>query len=454
MNGKLLLAIVLLTGVSARIEAQDNWTAAPKAAVQYRFDLGSNRAPEGWTAVPEGRMYAPSLVYGFEPGPAPVLAVDRGGDPIRGDFATAEGGFLFSVDLPEGNYKVTVTLGDSEEPSRATIKSENRRLMAENVSTRAGQYAVCEFLVDVRTPQLSPGNTMKLNSREWDVDAGEALTPTWDDKLTLWFSGERPAVCSIEIEPTADDVLRVFLIGDSTVTDGGGSWGAMLPRWLKMPVVVSNHAESGQTMKMFRLSRRWEKMIRQVRPGDYVLMQFGHNDSKSSGHDAMWPDEDEAGEWAVTHSDALTDYVWMLATNAVEIRRRGGIPVIVSPMTRIDRQTGRENNRSHGDYPEGCRRAAELAGCALIDLNAMSVELMNALSPEAVRACYTDATHSTPYGGYLFSRCIVEGIRAAVPDLARYLADDAGAFDPGRPEPSPADFALPADPVTPRRRAN
>jgi lysophospholipase L1-like esterase len=362
-------------------------------------------------------------------------------------------GFRYAEALPEGNYRVTVTLGHPDLASRTTIRSENRRLMAENIVTRAGQTAVCEFLVNIRTPRLSPGNTMKLNSREWSDAADAALTPTWDDSLTLTFAGENIAIRSIDVAPAGDDVLQVFLIGDSTVTDGGGSWGSTLPRWLTMPVVVANHAESGQTMKMFRFSRRWDKMILQVRPGDYVFMQFGHNDSKASGHDAMWPEQDEAGEWAVTHSDAATDYVWMLATNAVEIRRRGGIPVIVSPMTRIDRQTGRENNRSLGDYPAACRRAAELAGCAFIDLNTMSVELMNALPPDAVRACYTDATHSTPYGGYLFSRCIVEGIRRAVPDLARYLTDDAGTFDPARPEPQLADFDLPPDPTT-RRRAN
>jgi hypothetical protein len=445
MKRNLLLAGLLLAAVSGRIEAQ---------TVNHRFDLGGNNAPEGWTAVPQGRMYAPGLVYGFEPGPAPTVAVDRGGDPLRGDFITAEGGFRFSVELPEGNYKVTVTLGDAERPSGATIKAENRRLMVQNVNTRAGQYAVCEFLVNVRTPELSPGNAIKLNTREWDDDAGMARTPTWDDKLTLWFAGERPAICSVEIEPAADDVVQLFLIGDSTVTDGGGSWGAMLPRWFNMPVVVANHAESGQTLKMFRFSRRWEKVVEQIRPGDYVLMQFGHNDQKATGHDAMWPAEDGAGEWAVTHSDAATDYVWGLAINAVEIRRRGGIPVIVSSMTRVDRRTGQQTNHLHGDYPDACRRAAELAGCALIDLNAMSVKMIEALSPEAISAAYYDDTHQSPYGGYLYSRCIVEGIRLAVPELARHLTDDADAFDPGRPLPQPSSFSLPPDPVLPRRRTN
>ena len=436
-----LLAVSLINCLQAQTD-----NATSKESIRYRFDLGTNHAPEGWIAVPEGRMFAPSLLYGFELGSAPTQAFDRGGDPVKGDFITAKGGFRFSVIIPEGYYKVTVMLGDANEASRTTIKSENRRLMVENLSTAAGQYATCQFIVHVRTPQLSPGNVMKLNSREWDAGTNQALTPTWDDKLTLWFSGDHPAICAIEIEEI-DDVRRVLLIGDSTVTDGGGSWGCMLPRWFNMPVVVSNHAESGQTMKMFRFSRRWEKMIKEVRPGDYVFMQFGHNDSKRTGHDAIWPEEDEAGEWAITHSDAHTDYIWMLATNAVEIKRRGGIPVIVSPMTRINRETGREDNRTHGDYPEACRKAAELAECAFIDLNTMSLQLTNALSPDAVRACYTDATHSTPYGGYLFSRCIVEGIKKANLGLVQYLTDDARTFNPNNPKLQPEDFNMPPDPV-------
>lgn len=259
---------------------------------------------------------------------------------------------------------------------------------------------------------------------------------------------ERPCVCAIELEKV-EDAITIFVIGNSTVTDqvgnGTGTWAQMLSRWFQMPVVVANHAESGQTMKGFRFSRRWDKVVESIKPGDYVLMAFGHNDSKSSGHDGMWPADDKAGEWIITHSDANTDFKWMMATNAVEVKRRGGIPVILSPITRISRQTGETNEAAHGDYPKAAREAAEMADCAFIDLTAMSVEVMKGLGPEVTLSSYTDATHTTLYGGYLLSRCVVEGLKQANLDIVKYLTEDAGTFDPKNPLPKPADFQVPSD---------
>jgi lysophospholipase L1-like esterase len=267
---------------------------------------------------------------------------------------------------------------------------------------------------------MSPGNELKLDSREWNLQTKKILSATWDDKLTLQFSDEHPCVCSIEIVP-ADSAITVFIIGDSTVTDqqgdGSGSWGQNLARWFGLHVAVANHAESGQTLKAFRFQHRWEKLMDLIKPGDYVLMQFGHNDSKKSGHDPMWPADDKAGDWAITHSDANTDYKWGLATNAVEIMRHGGIPVIVSPITRIDKATGQANGAAHGDYPKAAREAAELA----------------------------DGTHTSSYGGYLYSRCVVEGIKKANLDLAKYLLPDAGVFDASHPTPAWADFKISYD---------
>jgi lysophospholipase L1-like esterase len=187
----------------------------------------------------------------------------------------------------------------------------------------------------------------------------------------------------------------------------------------------------------------------QMKPGDYVFMQFGHNDLNKSGHDAMWPREDVAGDWVNTHADANTDYKWLLAAYAVEVKRRGGIPVIVSPMTKINIRTGELNVAGMGDYPKAAGEAAKLAECAFIDLNSMSVELAQALGPTLAPKAYVDGLHSNTYGGYLFSRCIVEGIRSAKLDLARHLADDAGTFDVKRPLPLPDDFKLPIEPRVP-----
>jgi lysophospholipase L1-like esterase len=434
------IGIVVLLGVAAIAAHQ----ATP---TNYRFDFGSGKVASGYTQVKAGELYSKETGYGFEPGSV-IQEVDRGGDPLTGDFVTSETFFKFSVALPEGNYKVTVTLGDASGESITTVKSETRRLMLERIATAKGKFETLTFLVNTRSTKMSPGNELKLDSREWNPQTKAVLSATWDDKLTLQFSDERPCLCAIEIVP-ADSTITVFIIGDSTVTDqqgdGSGSWGQNLARWFGLPVAIANHAESGQTLKAFRFQHRWEKLMDLIKPGDYVFMQFGHNDSKKSGHDPMWPADDKAGDWAITHSDANTDYKWGLASNAAEIMRHGGIPVIVSPITRLDKVTGQVNSASHGDYPKAAKEAAELAGCAFIDLFSMSIETMKALGPLSSPAAYADGTHTSSYGGYLYSRCVVEGIKKANLDLARYLTGDAGVFDPSHPTPLPADFKISYD---------
>jgi lysophospholipase L1-like esterase len=447
-----LLAVLLISGTGSA-SAQANATNVRKEKISLKFDFGNGKTAQGYTRVRVSDLYSRQPGYGFEPG-APIQETDRGGDALTGDFAVSESVFRFSAAVPEGNYRITVTLGDTGSESVATVKSERGRLMLENIKTPKGKTEKYTFTANVRFPVLSPGNAVKLDSREWNDATGAALTYTWDEKLTIQFMDSRPCVCAVEIE-SVDDAVTVFLIGDSTVTDQGGenagSWGQMLPRWFGPEVVIANHAESGETMKAFRFQRRWDKVMDFIKPGDYVVMQFGHNDSKSSGHDAMWPENDKAGDWVSTHSEANTDYKWLLAVNAVEIKRRGGIPVIVSPITRISRTAGKADLASHGDYPKAAREAAELANCAFIDLNAMSVDVMNALGTVITPAAYTDGTHTSLYGGYLLSRCVVEGMKKANLNIVRYLRPDCDSFDPKNPKPAPEEFKVPA--ALPKARA-
>ena len=152
------------------------------------------------------------------------------------------------------------------------------------------------------------------------------------------------------------------------------------------------------------------------------------------------------GDWAYTHSEANTDYKWLLAAYAVEVKRRGGIPVIVSPMTKIDIRSGEINIAGLGDYPKAAIEAAKMSDTVCIDLNGMSIELCNALGTNLDREAYVDGLHTNSYGAYLLSRCIVEGIKQTKLDLEKYLVDDAGSFDLKNPQPLPDNFKLPLEP--------
>lgn len=428
MNRALL--VLLLTAIPALAADQ----AAPASApASFKFDFGSGPVAAGYIQVTPDLAYSAERSFGFEPGPAPTAA-DRGGDPLRGDFITGDQPFSFSVKVPEGNYRVAVTLGDAQGESVNTIKAESRRLMVEKLATGAGKFETATFTVNVRDakvpppPLNAPGNDhVELNNRENSQANGLVLH--WDDKLTLEFNNTHPCVCAVEITKV-EDAITVFIAGDSTVTDQprepGNSWGQMLPRFLKGNIAVANHAESGETMKSFITELRLDKMLSQMKKGDYLLMQFGHNDEKAS--------------WPQTYVEANTTYKAYLKVFVAEARRRGVTPVLCSPVQRRQFDASGKIRNSHGDYPEAVRQVALEEKVAFIDLAALSAKLYEALGPEKAPLAFSgngptrDATHHNNYGSYEIAKCVAQGLKDNNLDLAQYLVDDFTGFDPSHPD--------------------
>jgi lysophospholipase L1-like esterase len=391
-----------------------------------RFVFGAGPAPAGWTLVTPETAYSGARGYGFDRDSS-VRAAAAGAEGC-----TSDRSFFFSVRLPEGNYNVTVRLGDAAAESDTTVKAESRRLMLERIQTAAGDYATRTFTVNVRTPALPPSGelptgTVLLHPREQGV-------LDWDDKLTLEFSNTHPWLDRLEITP-APQALTIFLVGDSTVTDQPlepwNSWGQMLPRFFQPGLAVANNAESGETLKAFVVERRLEKVLSQIKAGDYLFMQFGHNDMKRN--------------WPATYADAFTTYKAYLKLFIAEARLRGAIPVLVTPVNRRTFNSAGVITNSLGSYPEAVRQVAAEEKVALIDLNRMSKTFYEALGPDAAKRAFVDGTHHDNYGSYELARCVVEGIKAAKLGLADELAPDAGSFDPAHPDPL-AGFDVPPSP--------
>jgi lysophospholipase L1-like esterase len=367
--------------------------------------------------------------------------LDRGGkDILRNDFCTSDKPFLFSVALPEGNYNVTITLGDAKGESITTVKAESRRLMLEKVETKKGKFETRTFTVNIRNSQIVTGGQVKLKDREIGVFH-------WDDKLTVEFNNKRPCVAAIEITK-ADDAITIYLVGDSTVTDQTKepwcAWGQMLPRFFKAGVAIANHAESGETLKAFRGEKRLDKILSQIKTGDYLFIQFTHNDQKPGS----------------AYVEPFTTYKEQLKFYIAEAKKRGAIPVLVTSMHRRTFDANGKITNSLGDYPEAMRQTAKEESVALIDLNAMSKTFYEALGPEkAVKAFVhypantfpgqdkelKDDTHFNAYGGYELARCIVEGIKANKLGIAKFLDDDVPSFDPAKPD-DVSKWNLPASP--------
>ena len=164
------------------------------------------------------------------------------------------------------------------------------------------------------------------------------------------------------------DVPTIYILGDSTVCDQSGetlnSWGQMLTRWFGPGIAIANHAESGETLASSLGERRFAKVYSLLKPGDYVFMQFAHNDMKSNA------------------PNALENYKANYVTVIGEIRAKGAIPVVVASM---ERSSGVNQDTLKG-YPAAALEAAAAQNAASIDLHSMSQVFYRALGADVKKA--------------------------------------------------------------------
>ncbi|MFT4177099.1 MAG: rhamnogalacturonan acetylesterase [Luteolibacter sp.] len=395
---------------------------AAVSAAELKFDFGSGKSLPGYTEVKEDTLYAKGKRYGFLPFTPATPTKTR----------------IFAADVEEGNYDVTIRFGHPTEATSTVIKGEQRRLMIEKVETEPGQYETRTFTINVRKPTVA-----RLNNRE----LGPPVSPNWDDQLTLEINGKQPGVVTIDIKP-AENATTLFLVGDSTVTDQRNEpyagWGQMLPRFFQQGIAVSNQAESGLALHSFERQKRLDKVLSMMKKGDYLFIQFGHNDQKNKAPNA--------GPFT-TYKDNLKTYI-------AAARKKGGIPVLVTPMERRRWDKGTVKT-TLSDYAEAVRQAGAEENVKVIDLHAMSLKLYAALGEENSKKAFAfapagtypgqdkamaDNTHHNSFGGYELARCIVEGIKTEVPELVPHVAKDAGTFNPESPD-SPDAFEVPASPI-------
>jgi hypothetical protein len=201
-----IAALLLLSMMGTRTSAQTN---------RFTFDFGTVKTAKGCIAVTPDTIATNERGYGLHPGSA-LEAIDRGGNPVKGDCIKARQPFLFSVRLPEGNYDIKVTLGDRKGVSATSVRAECRRLLLEGVDTKNGKIVTKNFTVHlrdslIRDPQHQIVGKVKLKPRE-------KAYLHWDQWLTLEFNNYAPAVCAVAIKPNTR-ATTVFLAGNSTVVD-------------------------------------------------------------------------------------------------------------------------------------------------------------------------------------------------------------------------------------------
>lgn len=252
-------------------------------------------------------------------------------------------------------------------------------------------------------------------------------------------------------------VITIFMIGDSTMANkdltGGNperGWGQMLPGFFTEDIRVDNHAVNGRSSKSFIDEGRWDKVLARIKKGDYVFIQFGHNDEKPK---------------ADRHTDPGTTFDANLRKFVNETRAKGGIPVLFNSIVRRNFGTGADTaavqaavnqddyrkdagkeasagqsgNRlidTHGDYLLSPRNVARELNVPFVDMNKITHDLVEGLGPEESKKLFMwvephtvpampkgreDNTHLNIYGGRVIAGLTVDAIAKAVPALAPYV---------------------------------
>ncbi len=347
--------------------------------------------------------------------------------------------FCFSVNIPDGDYKITVILGAKNEIGETSVRGESRRLFIENRKTKKGKYYTQSFLINKRSPAIKEGDYIKIKARE----KGKL---DWDDKLTFEINGSKPQLAALFIEP-APAHTTLFLCGNSTVVDQDtepwASWGQMLPRFFDDNVCVANYGESGESASSFIAGNRLKKVLSEIKPGDYIFVEFGHNDEKIKG------------EGKGPFQSFITD----LRKFVTEAKVRGAIPVLITPTERRFFNTEGTLKPTHGYYPDATRKLAQEEGVALIDLTQKSGMMYRTWGVEESKKAFVhypantfigqdkalaDNTHFNPYGAYEIAHCILQGIKENKLPLREHFLDFTN-FNPQKPLPFDK-FIWPASP--------
>jgi lysophospholipase L1-like esterase len=401
----------------------------------FKFDFGSGKTAPGYIQITSESKFNYKIGYGLDQNSS-VESIDRGGDPLTSDFVTSKKPFYFSVKLPDGNYDVKVIIGDKMESSSATIRAECRRLMIAKATSISGKTTTVNFTVHVKDSLIrdASGNVVnKIRLKEREIGYLH-----WDNLLTLEFNGENPRICAVEIAPNKT-ATTIFLAGNSTVVDQDrepwAGWGQIIPGFFEAKkIAFANYAESGEALNSFISAKRLEKILSLMKAGDYLFIEFGHNDQKQKG-EGVGP---------------FTTYKRDLKFFISEVKKKGGIPVLVTSMHRRNFDSTGHINNTLGDYPEAVRQTAKEENVALIDLNAMSKILYEAWGPERSITAFVhypantfpgqekkleDNTHFNTYGAWQIAKCIRKGIIDAKLEIAKFLIKETPAFDPAKPDP-------------------
>jgi lysophospholipase L1-like esterase len=255
---------------------------------------------------------------------------------------------------------------------------------------------------------------------------------------------ERPVVdaSKVSVEKIANAALPTFhIVGDSTVKSGGtgaGLWGwgeRITPFFDTNKINVINHAIGGRSARTFFNEGRWQKVLDAIKPGDFVIVQFGHNDQGRIGDPAMKGRPDGKGIGDETVEDIKPDgteelvhtFGWYMAKFTTDAQAKGATVILVSP---IPHKQHWENGRDFASIADWDEQVAKKNGALYFDLTMVVTDAYKKVGAEKVATFFADkGTHTSDLGAQFNAACVVAGLKSLTGDpLENYFSDKGNAI--------------------------
>jgi lysophospholipase L1-like esterase len=257
---------------------------------------------------------------------------------------------------------------------------------------------------------------------------------------------ERPVVdaSKIAVEKIANAQLpTLHIVGDSTVRSGGagaGLWGwgeRITPFFDANKINVVNHAIGGRSARTYFTEGRWDKVVATLKPGDFVIIQFGHNDGGRIGDPANKHRADGAGVGDETVADTLPDgtkemvhtFGWYMARFVADAKAKGATVILCSP---VPHKQHWQNGRDFANVSEWDQIVAKNNGALFFDLTLVVTDAYKKAGAEKVETYFADkGTHTNDRGAQLNAACVIAGLKSLKPDpLADYFSAQGQTIAP------------------------
>ena len=295
------------------------------------------------------------------------------------------------------------------------------------------QTASGKFVGSGKNSRLVPGAAQDgaLMMKMEEVEQGEntqsiapptAATPPMTTPATV-DPGKTPPLAPLDVAAVPAGKPTIWLIGDSTVSNSNKTqkgWGNVIGDLFDADqVTVINRARGGRSSRTFLTEGLWDKVVAEIKPGDFVLMQFGHNDGGRP--EGVYPygraslsgnsDQSRQVETKPGASEMVYSFGWYLRRYIADARAKGATPIVLSLIPRNDWTNGKVN-RALGNYGGWAREAAAQGGAMFVDLNSLVADKYDALGQDAVKPFFPDEhTHTGEAGARLNAQTVVEGLK-------------------------------------------